>query len=94
MFKIGSIMPPYAFMLTQELDTASTTAKINAMQTLGVPYAEGFELLANKDLMRQANVIVNNLKTDSIRISPTKEVIALIAYVQRMGTDITKQKVQ
>ena len=90
----GSIMPPYAFMLTQELDTASTTAKINAMQTLGVPYAEGFELLANQDLMRQANVIVNNLKTDSIRISPTKEVIALIAYVQRMGTDITKQKIQ
>ena len=90
----GSIMPPYAFMLTQELDTASTTAKINAMQTLGVPYTEGFELLANQDLMRQANVIVNNLKSDSIRISPTKEVIALIAYVQRMGTDITKQKIQ
>ena len=89
----GSIMPPYAFMLTQELDTSSTPAKINAMRTLGVPYAEGYELLANASLLEQANGIVNNLKTDSIRISPTKEVIALIAYMQRMGTDITKQKI-
>lgn len=88
----GSIMPAYAFMLTQELDTSSTPAKINAMRTLGVPYDEGFELLANGHLLEQANGIVNNLKTDSIRISPTKEVIALIAYMQRMGTDITKQK--
>ena len=89
----GSIMPPYAFMLTQELDTSSTPAKINAMRTLGVPYAEGYELLANASLLEQANGIVNNLKTDSIRISPTKEVISLIAYMQRMGTDITKQKI-
>lgn len=88
----GSIMPAYDFMLTQELDTSSTPAKINAMRTLGVPYDEGFELLANGHLLEQANGIVNNLKTDSIRISPTKEVIALIAYVQRMGTDITRQK--
>jgi cytochrome c oxidase cbb3-type subunit I/II len=88
----GSIMPAYAFMLTQELDTASTASKINAMRTLGVPYEKGFELIANQNLLQQANGIVNNLKTDSIRISPTKEVIAMIAYLQRMGTDITKQK--
>jgi cytochrome c oxidase cbb3-type subunit I/II len=88
----GSIMPAYAFMLTQELDTASTASKINAMRTLGVPYEKGFELIANENLLQQANGIVNNLKTDSIRISPTKEVIAMIAYLQRMGTDITKQK--
>ncbi len=88
----GSIMPPYPFMLTQELDTSSTSAKINAMRTMGVPYAQGFENTANQNLMQQANGIVNNLASDSIRISPNKEVIALIAYVQRMGTDITKQK--
>lgn len=88
----GSIMPAYAFMLTQELDTASTASKIKAMRTLGVPYEKGFEFTANENLLLQANGIVNNLKTDSIRISPTKEVIAMIAYLQRLGTDITKQK--
>jgi cytochrome c oxidase cbb3-type subunit I/II len=58
---------------------------------LGVPYEKGFEYKANAHLIEQANGIVNNLKMDSIRITPNKEVIALIAYMQRMGTDITKQ---
>jgi cytochrome c oxidase cbb3-type subunit I/II len=88
----GSVMPSYAFMLTKELDTAITPAKINAMRTLGVPYPAGFEKEANKVLMDQANKIVNNLASDSIRISPNKEVIALIAYMQRMGSDINKSK--
>jgi cytochrome c oxidase cbb3-type subunit I/II len=88
----GSVMPSYAFMLTKDLDTAITPAKINAMRTLGVPYPAGFEKEANKVLMEQANKIVNNLASDSIRISPNKEVIALIAYMQRMGSDINKSK--
>ncbi|MEO6733349.1 MAG: cytochrome-c oxidase, cbb3-type subunit I [Ferruginibacter sp.] len=87
----GSVMPPYAFMLTQNLDTSSTRAKINAMRTLGVPYEKGFEDLANANLMEQARGITDNLKTDSIKVSPNKEVIALIAYIQRMGTDISNQ---
>jgi len=87
----GSIMPAYAFMLTQELDTSNTAAKIKAMRTLGVPYEKGFEYKANAHLLEQANGIVKNLKNDSIRISPTKEVIAMIAYMQRMGADINKQ---
>ncbi len=86
----GSIMPAYAFMLTKDIDTSSTASKIKAMRTLGVPYAEGYESIANQDLMKQATQIADNLKNDSIRIAPNKEVIALIAYMQRMGTDISK----
>ena len=41
--------------------------------------------------MEQARGITDNLKTDSIRVSPNKEVIALIAYIQRLGKDITNQ---
>ncbi len=88
----GSIMPAYAFLLSQNLDTSETGAKIRAMQTLGVPYEKGFDKIANKKLMQQANTIVQNLASDSIRISPIKEVIAVIAYMQRMGTDISKSK--
>lgn len=87
----GSIMPPYAFMLTQNLDTSTTKAKINAMRTLGVPYEKGFENIANAHLMEQAATIAASLKTDSIKVSPNKEVIALIAYIQRLGTDISNQ---
>jgi len=87
----GSIMPSYAFMLKDVLDTSSTRAKINAMRILGVPYEKGYEDMANADLMRQATGITDNLKTDSIRVSPNKEVIALIAYIQRLGKDISNQ---
>ncbi|MEO7767644.1 MAG: cbb3-type cytochrome c oxidase subunit II, partial [Ferruginibacter sp.] len=88
----GSIMPPYAFMLKDNLDTSTTRAKINAMRILGVPYARGFEEIANANLMEQATFIADGLKTDSIKVAPTKEVIALIAYIQRMGTDISNQQ--
>ena len=89
----GSIMPSYAFMLENDLDVSTTEAKINAMRTLGVPYAKGYEKQAVADLQEQAKQILNNLIGDSIRISPKKEVIALIAYIQRLGTDISKNKV-
>ncbi len=88
----GSLMPSYAFMLKKELDTSTTAAKIRAMQTLGVPYPKGYDKIANADLMKQARGITDNLKSDSIRISPNKEVIALISYLQRLGTDISKIK--
>ena len=85
----GTIMPAYVFMLEQNLDTSTTSAKINAMITLGVPYAKGYGNTANQDLLLQAQGIADDLKGDSIKISPNKEVIALIAYIQRLGTDIS-----
>ncbi len=84
----GSIMPPYAHMLTNEVDTASTAAKIRVMQTLGVPYEEGYDAKANADLMKQAEAIAERLKQDGIETPPNAEIVALIAYLQRMGTDI------
>jgi cytochrome c oxidase cbb3-type subunit I/II len=59
------------------------------MRTLGVPYEKGYENEANKDLMIQADAIAASLASDSIRISPNKEVIALISYVQHLGRDIS-----
>jgi cytochrome c oxidase cbb3-type subunit I/II len=84
----GSVMPPYPWLIDQTLDISTTEAKINAMRTLGVPYAEGYELKANADLKIQADAIVANLATDNIKVESDKEIIALIAYLQRLGTDI------
>jgi cytochrome c oxidase cbb3-type subunit I/II len=88
----GSIMPAYSFMLNKVLDTASTPAKIKAMRTMGVPYDEGYEYIANKDLMSQAAKIQSNLLNDSIRVKPNAEILAIIAYLQRLGTDTEKNK--
>jgi cytochrome c oxidase cbb3-type subunit I/II len=88
----GSIMPAYSFMLDHELDTSTTASKIKAMQTLGVPYEEGYAAKANADLLQQEKGIAENLKQDGIQTAPNKEIIALIAYMQRLGVDIEKFK--
>ena len=62
------------------------------MRNLGVPYAEGYETKANKDLEKQAKKIARSLKNDKIDVSYKKEIIALIAYLQRLGTDIKADK--
>jgi len=84
----GSIMPQYTWLLDDELDTASTPAKIRAMQTLGVPYPAGYDKIANTDLRHQADSIAANLKKDKIITPSNAEIIALIAYMQRIGRDI------
>ena len=88
----GSVMPAYSFLIDRQLDTASTPAKIRAMQSLGVPYAKGYDLKANADLMKQAREIQANLRRDSITVPSDREIIAVIAYLQRLGTDIGKNK--
>jgi cytochrome c oxidase cbb3-type subunit I/II len=84
----GSIMPAYPWLLDNKIDTASTPAKIRAMQTLGVPYAPGYDQVANTELIRQANEIKRSLKDDKIETPNDAEIIALIAYLQRIGKDI------
>lgn len=87
----GSIMPSYSWLLDNPIDTAITPAKIRAMQTLGVPYPAGYDTVANAELLAQANRIRINLKMDKINTAANKEIIALIAYLQRLGTDIKAQ---
>lgn len=83
-------MPSYSFMLDRDLDISTTPAKIRAMQKLGVPYPEGYDAQANTDLATQASAIAASLKKDGIQTTSGKEVIAVIAYMQRLGTDISK----
>jgi len=90
----GSIMPSFPWLLTQNLDTTTTAAKINAMRTIGVPYPEGYETYANQDLAAQADSITTDLVKAGVPAENNKEIIALIAYLQRLGTDIKVNKQQ
>lgn len=84
----GSIMPSYTWLYENKIDTAITPAKIRAMTTLGVPYAKGYDLQANADLIEQAKKIQTGLKAEKLEAGANTEIIALIAYLQRIGTDI------
>ncbi|MFA6262346.1 MAG: cytochrome-c oxidase, cbb3-type subunit I [Bacteroidia bacterium] len=87
----GSIMPQYSWLAEQEIDMSSTEPKLRALQKLGVPYTNEEIAAGNKQLQVQAEKIVNNLRQDGIKIDSNKELIAVIAYLQRLGTDIKKQ---
>jgi cytochrome c oxidase cbb3-type subunit I/II len=89
----GSIMPPYPWLLENTLDITLTPNKINALRSIGVPYPEGYEDRANDDLMKQAETIALDLQKNGIPAEPDKEIIALIAYLQRLGTDIKAKPV-
>ncbi len=100
----NSIMPAETWLRDDMPDFSLTPKKIRAMQTLGVPYAKGYDQKAIKDLKAQAHLIA----TDIVKTTPKqaligvnqkslikdieqKEIIAVIAYLQRLGLDITLQ---
>jgi cytochrome c oxidase cbb3-type subunit I/II len=87
----GSIMPPYPWLFDDQIDVSSTVAKIKAMKRLGVPYPPNYENIAAADMEKQAKLIAANLDKDGISILPDREVVALIAYLQRLGTDIKNE---
>ena len=84
----GSIMPPYPWLAEKNLDISNTSDKIHAMRRMGVPYSEQYEQKANEHLMTQAREIAAELGKEGIEVKPEKEIVALIAYLQRLGTDI------
>jgi cytochrome c oxidase cbb3-type subunit I/II len=84
----GSIMPAYPWLYEQQIDKNLTAGKISALRTIGVPYAEGYEEVANDELDTQANKIVAGLKLEGLETASDAEIVALIAYLQRLGTDI------
>ena len=94
----GSIMPAYPWMFTQKADIESIPNRISALRTVGVPYVADYEELAIRDYNAQANSIVNDLKNngfgeiEGIEITSDSKIVAMIAYLQRMGIDIKGEK--
>ncbi|HLG33061.1 MAG TPA: cytochrome-c oxidase, cbb3-type subunit I [Ignavibacteriaceae bacterium] len=84
----GSIMPSYPWLLTNDLDVSNTSKKINVMRSIGVPYPDGYEEFAIQDLHAQAEEITLDLQKSGAPAEANKEIIALIAYLQRLGRDI------
>ncbi len=87
----GSIMPRYPWLLVKEIDVKSTTSKLAVMQKLGVPYTDEEIKNSKKHLEQQAEQIAAELREQGIKeADEKKEIIALIAYLQRLGTDVEK----
>jgi len=86
----GSIMPAYPWLLEQSLDLSGTADKLKALKAVGVPYDNIQIANAEADAKTQAEAIASNLGKEGIQVSSDKEIVAMIAYLQRLGTDIKK----
>jgi len=82
-------MPSYPHLLSDDLAFGDIQSRVDAMAMLGVPY--GKDILAHADTTahQQANELAAKLvKLGGPQGMENKEVIALIAYMQRLGVDI------
>jgi cytochrome c oxidase cbb3-type subunit I/II len=83
----GSVMPPYGWLLRQRYDTADIRASLRALRGVGVPYTETDIAGAPASIASQAAGIVARLEQAGISAEADREIIAMIAYLQRLGKD-------
>jgi cytochrome c oxidase cbb3-type subunit I/II len=85
----GSIMPAYPWLLSQKLDASVAMDRMRALRKVGVPYTDEDIKDAVKSIDAQSKVVVANLAVGSVTNAPAdREIVALIAYLQRLGKDI------
>ncbi|AXO79580.1 cytochrome-c oxidase, cbb3-type subunit I [Olleya aquimaris] len=105
-----SIMPRYQWLIEDELDKSQIEDKMRVMVSLGVPYTEEDIANAKAEMLAQGTQIEKNLYTDpdfakSYEASKKKggddfvemrnrEIVAVIAYLQRLGTDIKVEQTE
>jgi len=106
----GSIMPGYKWLIRNQLDKSNTETKMRAMVTLGVPYSPSDIANAQQNMTDQGTRIEENLyadpdfaenyendKTnggDDFIEMKDREIVAVIAYLQRLGMDIKVKDVE
>jgi len=95
----GSIMPAYPWLFRDKIDIAGTIPRLKAMVTLGVPYTEDYVANGEEEVKKQAREIYESLLPEAEQgklfvseegLREDHEIIAMIAYLQRLGRDITE----
>jgi cytochrome c oxidase cbb3-type subunit I/II len=88
----GSVMPSYAHLLENGVEWSVIQSRVDAMAMLNVPYDQASLASADRVARTQAEALAAKLVKQG---GPTgmedKDVIALIAYIQRLGRDIRLQ---
>ena len=83
-----SIMPAYSFLAEATLNTEYTVKKMQALLLMGVPYSKENITASVSNLTTQSAQIASALKNEGENVAnENSELIALISYLQRLGTD-------
>lgn len=84
-----SLMPPYPTLLTTPFDASLIEAKMRALRAVGTPYTDGDIETARDRIQSQARTLADQIVAQK---GPEgladREIIALTAFLQRLGTDI------
>jgi cytochrome c oxidase cbb3-type subunit I/II len=83
----GSIMPSYAWLLDRTVGAADVQASVNALRKVGVAYSDADISGVAASIAQQGQGIVAGLAAAGIRSAADREIVALIAYLQRLGVD-------
>ncbi len=81
----GSNMPNYPWLFEKDTDVAALTSKIAVQRTLGVPYPEMSPEQIRSSVDAQAAEIVARLNEKRLEVEPSRQIVALIAYLQKLG---------
>ena len=81
-------MPAYPWLAEKKINYDMIKPSIAALRKIGAPYPAGYEERAVAEVENDARKIADGLKAAGIEVDPDREIIALIAYLQRTGTDI------
>jgi len=83
-----SIMPGYPQLLTRSLDFDGIQARVDAMAMIGVPYADAVNRAPAMAREQAASLAAAILAAGGPPALDDKEIIALVAYLERLGIDI------
>ena len=88
----GSNMPNYSHLASETLDFDKSAEKLRAMRSIGVPYTPEQITHAAKHAAGSANIIAEDLRKEGAKeIVENSRLIALIAYLQRLGKNESTQ---
>jgi cytochrome c oxidase cbb3-type subunit I/II len=83
----GSVMPPFPWLLESTVDPGDVTASVRALRKAGVPYSDTDVQGVPSSLEGQGQEIVASLAGAGIQAEADREIVALIAYLQRLGRE-------
>ncbi len=85
---VGSIMPRYPWLFVQKTDVAALKSKLDVLRTLDVPYPTWTAAQIAANVEAQERRIAADLRAQQRLVSPDTEIVALIAYIQKLGTSV------
>jgi cytochrome c oxidase cbb3-type subunit I/II len=85
-----SIMPPYPWMLVKDVDFEGIQARVDTMAMLGVPYGDALNDAPDMARAQAEQIAASIVEQGGPSGLETKQIVALVAYLQRLGTDINK----